>query len=213
GERDDGDLGRPAPDVDDHVAARLGDGQARADGGRHGLFDEVDLARPGALGAFLDGALLDLGDAEGDADDDARLDERAPVVGPRDEVPKHRLGHLEVGDDAIAQRANRLDVAGGPAEHLLRVAPDGQHALTAARVALDGHDRGLAGDDPFALDVDERRGGTEIDRQIVGEQAVEPVEDHPRYRSEPPRVKAPKGSGNVPGFTPPSGDAFLATEG
>ena len=48
-------------------------GQAGADRGRHRLLDQVDLARAGALGALLHGALLDLGDAEGHADDDARL--------------------------------------------------------------------------------------------------------------------------------------------
>jgi hypothetical protein len=36
----------------------------------------------------------------------------------------------------------------------------------------------LAGNDSLAFDVDERRGGAEIDREIVRKQAVEPVEDH-----------------------------------
>ena len=178
GERDDGDLGRAAADVDDHVAARLGDGQARADGRRHGLLDQVDLARAGALGALLHRALLDLGDAEGHADDDARLHQRAPVVRAGDEVAQHRLGDLEVGDDAVAQRADRLDVARRAAEHLLGLAADGEHLLAAARVALHRDDRGLARDDALALDVDERVGRPEIDREIVREQAVEPVEDH-----------------------------------
>src|SRR5205814_1149139 len=131
-----------------------------------------------ALGALLDRALLDLGDAEGDADDDARLHQRAAVVRARDEVPEHRLGDLEVGDDPVAQRAHRADVPRGAAEHLLGLAPDGEDLVAAARVALDGDDGRLAGDDALALDVDERVYGPEIDRQIVREQAVEPVEDH-----------------------------------
>src|SRR5437899_5160808 len=44
-ERDDRHLRGAAPDVDHHVAGRLGDGQPGADRGRHRLFDEVDLAR------------------------------------------------------------------------------------------------------------------------------------------------------------------------
>src|SRR6202007_1566863 len=44
GEGDDGDVGGAAADVDDHVAAGLGDGQAGADGRHHGLLDEVNLA-------------------------------------------------------------------------------------------------------------------------------------------------------------------------
>jgi hypothetical protein len=101
----------PPPMSTTMLPVRLGDGQARADGGRHGLLDEVDLAGARALGALFHRALLDLGDAEGHADDDARLHQRAAVVRARDEVAKHRLGDLEVGDDAVAQRADRLDVA------------------------------------------------------------------------------------------------------
>src|SRR5262249_5017924 len=82
-----------------------------------------------APGALLHRALLDLGDPEGHADDDARLHQRAPVVRPGDEVAQHRLGDLEVGDHAVAQRAHRLDVAGRAAQHLLGFAADGQHLL------------------------------------------------------------------------------------
>ena len=74
-ERDDGDLGRAAADVDDHVPGRLGDGQAGADRGRHRLLDQVGLARAGRERRLLDRALLDAGDARRDADDDARVRE------------------------------------------------------------------------------------------------------------------------------------------
>src|SRR5262249_16712339 len=47
GQRDDGDFGGAAADVDDHAARRLGDRQARADGGGHRLLDQIDLARSG----------------------------------------------------------------------------------------------------------------------------------------------------------------------
>src|SRR6185437_15429359 len=74
-------------------------------------------------------------------------------------------------------------VARRAAQHLLRFAPDREDLLAAAVVALHGDDRGLAGDDPLALDVDERGRCAEIDREIVRKQAVEPVEDH-RVASE-----------------------------
>jgi hypothetical protein len=177
-ERDDGDLGRAAADVDDHVPGRLGDREPGADRGGHRLLDQEDLARAGGLGGLLDGALLDLGDAEGHADDDAGLHQRAAVVRARDEVAEHRLGDLEVGDDAVAQGAHRLDVARGSAEHLLGFFADREHLLPAAVVALHGDDARLAGDDALALHVDERGGGPEVDREIVREEAVEPVENH-----------------------------------
>jgi hypothetical protein len=40
-------LGRAAADVDDHVAGRVGDRHARADGGGDGLGDEPGAARAG----------------------------------------------------------------------------------------------------------------------------------------------------------------------
>jgi hypothetical protein len=43
GQRDDRDVGRSAADVHDHVAGRLGDRQARADGRRHRLLDDEHL--------------------------------------------------------------------------------------------------------------------------------------------------------------------------
>src|SRR6185295_4369743 len=146
----------------------------------HRLLDQVDLARAGALGALLDGALLDLGDAERDADDDARLHQRAAVVRARDEIAEHRFGDLEVGDDAGSEGADRLDVARRTAEHLLGFSADGEHLLAAALVSLNRHDTGLARDDALALDVDQRRRGPEVDREVVAEEAVEPVENHPR---------------------------------
>jgi hypothetical protein len=88
-EGDDRHLGGAAADVDHHVARGLGDGQARPDGRGHGLLDEVHLAGAGALGALAHGALLHLGDAEGHADDDAGLHQRAAVVHLADEVPEH----------------------------------------------------------------------------------------------------------------------------
>jgi hypothetical protein len=69
-----------------------------------------------------------------------------------DEVAEHRLGDLEVGDDAVLHRADGLDdAARRAAEHLLGLAPDGEHLLDAAGVLLHGDDRRLARDDALAL--------------------------------------------------------------
>ena len=73
-ERDDGDLGGAAADVDDHVAGRLLHRQTGTDGRRHRLLDDVGrLAGAGVLGGLLHGALLDAGDAGRHADDHAGL--------------------------------------------------------------------------------------------------------------------------------------------
>ena len=105
-ERDDRHLGRAAADVDDHVPGRLGDGQPGADRGGHRLLDQVRLARAGGQRRLLDRALLDAGDARRDADDHARVRE-AVLVHLLDEVAEHLLGDVEVGDDAVLQRADR----------------------------------------------------------------------------------------------------------
>ena len=80
GQADDGHLGGAAADVDDHVAAGLGDRKPHADGGRHGLLDEVDLARARRLCRLAHGALFHLGDAGGNAHDHARAHQPAAVV-------------------------------------------------------------------------------------------------------------------------------------
>ena len=41
----------------------------------------------------------------------------AAAVHPADEVPKHLLGYLEVGDHAVAQRTGRADVGRRPPDH------------------------------------------------------------------------------------------------
>ena len=165
GQRDDGHLGRAAAHVHDHVAGGLLDGQADADGGRHGLLDEVHLAGAGGLGGVAHGALLHLGDPAGDRDDDARADDPAAVVGLADEVAEHGFRHFEIGDDAGLHGADGDDVAGSAAEHALGLLADGEHAVGAL---LDGHDGGLAEHDAAVLDVDQGVGGTQIDADIVG---------------------------------------------
>ena len=166
-ERDDGDLGRAAADVDDHVPGRLGDRQPGADRGGHRLLDQVRLARAGRERRLLDGALLDARDAGRNADDDARVRE-AVLVHLLDEVPEHLLGDVEVGDDAVLERADRGDRAGRAAEHPLRLDADRVHL---AGALVDRDDRRLGEDDAAAAHVDERVGGAEVDGHVAAAEA------------------------------------------
>ena len=86
GHRDHGDVRRPAADVEDHVAGRLGDRQPRADRGHHRLLDEEDLGRLGLQRRVAHRALLDLGDLARHSDHDARPHPELPVVRLLDEV-------------------------------------------------------------------------------------------------------------------------------
>ena len=91
--------------------------------------------------------------------------QRAAVVHLGDEMPQHRLGHFEVRDHAIFQRAHRHDVAGRAAEHALGFVADGQH-FVGARLHRD--DRRFAQDDALIFDINQRVGRAEIDADVAG---------------------------------------------
>ena len=164
GERNDRDIGRTAADVDDHVALGLGDVDARTDGGGDRLFNEVDAARAGLNARVDDRALLDLGDAGGNADDDARLEE-LEAHDFMQEFLDHALSDLVVGDDALAQGTDGDDVARRAAQHGLRIRADLQEL---AGVLVERHDRGLVEHDAFILNVDQHRRGAQIHADVFG---------------------------------------------
>jgi hypothetical protein len=90
-----------------------------------------------------------------------------------DEVAQHRLGDVEVGDDAVLHRADGGDVAWGAAEHLLGFVADGQDL---AGGGVDRDDGRLAQHDALVLDVDEGVGGAQVDADVVGEKSQQLVE-------------------------------------
>src|SRR5262249_5825886 len=168
-ERDDRDLARAAADVDDHVPGRLGDRQPGADRGGHGLLDQVRLPRPRRQRRLLDGALLDAGDAARHADDDAGMRETM-LMDLLDEVPQHLLGDVEVSDDAVLERADRLDRPRGATEHPLGL--DADRVDLARRLVDRDHGR-LRQDDAAPADVDERVRRPQVHGHVP---AAEPVE-------------------------------------
>ena len=85
-----------------------------------------------------------------------------------DEVAEHLLGHVEVGDHAVLQRADRLDRPRRPAEHALRLDADGVHL---ARALVDGDHRRLRQDDAAPADVDERVRRAEVHRHVAAAEA------------------------------------------
>ena len=91
-----------------------------------------------------------------------------------DELFEHLLGHGEIGDNPVFHRADCRDIARGTAEHLLCRQAYFLDDLLAVRPALlpDCDHRGLVEDDALAANIDQRIGGTEVDRQVVGEVAV-----------------------------------------
>jgi hypothetical protein len=84
-----------------------------------------------------------------------------------DEVPQHLLAYVEVGDHAVLQRTDGEDVLGRAPDHLLRLDTDRERAAIAD---IDRDHRRLVEHDPTTAYVDERVGGSEVDRHVATEQ-------------------------------------------
>src|SRR5262249_48311965 len=143
--------------------------------GAQGVWNQEDLARGRLHGRITNRALLDLGDARGHADDDARVHERAPPVHLADEVVEHLLRHVEVGDDTVLERPDGLDVPWRAPHHRLGLVPDGEHRMIGL---VDGDDRGLVHHDALAADVHEGGGRGEVDCEVVGKESGEDAQQH-----------------------------------
>src|SRR3569832_70159 len=146
-ERNDGDLGRTAADVEHHRAARLTDRHAGADRRGHGFFEQIDFARASACRRFLDRAPFDLRRSARHADQHARARvEVAVLVHLVDEVLEHLLG----------------DGAGRAADHGLRLGADRGDGLRAARafVLTHGDHRGFVQHDALAAYINKSVGRT-----------------------------------------------------
>ena len=104
----------------------------------------------------------------------------AVLVHLLDEVAKHLLRHVEVGDDAVLQRADGRDRPGRASEHPLRLDADRVHL---AGALVDRDDRRLGEHDAAPADVDQRVGSAEIDRHVAAAEPghrLEPAHGEPR---------------------------------
>ena len=96
------------------------------------------------------------------------------------EMLQQGLGHVEVGNYTVLQWPNRADITGRSTEHFLGCRTNGSYVLGAARAAIhaDRHDRRLIEDNAFSANENERIGRSQVDREIVGEQAAKTFENH-----------------------------------
>ena len=164
---DDGDVGGAAADVHHHVAVGLGDVDARADGGGYGLLNEVHAAAPGLDARVHHRALLHLGDAGGDADDDPGLEDHE-ARHLADELLEHPLGHVVIGDHALPEGPDGHDVAGGAAQHLPGLLA---HLEQLAGVLVHGHHAGLVEDDPLVFYIYQNGSSPQINPNILRKSA------------------------------------------
>ena len=83
-----------------------------------------------------------------------------------DEVLDHLLGDFDVGDNSIAQRADRLDAVGRFAHHHLGIIAHGLHPLDPVDRFNRDH-RGFVEDDALILNIDEGVGGPQINGHVL----------------------------------------------
>ncbi len=88
----------------------------------------------------------------------------------------HLFGGVEIGDHAFAHRPDRLDRAGGAAEHQLGILAHREHLLLAV-LDMIGHDRGFVQHDALAPHIDERVRGSEVDRHVLRKQPAKSQHD------------------------------------
>src|ERR687887_618795 len=88
-----------------------------------------------------------------------------------DEVAEHLLGHVEVGDHAVLQRSDRLDVRRRAPDHPLGLVADREGR---AGERVDRDDRRLVQDDAMPPNVDERVRGPEVDGHILTKEPEDP---------------------------------------
>ncbi len=91
---------------------------------------------------------------------------------PLDEVPQHLLGHVEIGDHAVLQGPNGLDVRGRAADHPLGL---GSHGKDGSGKGVDRNDGRLVQDDSASTHVDERVRRPEVDGHVATKEPQYPL--------------------------------------
>src|SRR5690606_7866877 len=164
---DHGDLGGPAPYVDDHVPLGLHDVQADAYGGGHGFMDQIDFLAVDPFRGFPYRPHFHFGDPRRDADDHSQGRGKPFLLQGRDVLDEHidRLFRgIEIGDDPVLERSDGLDVLMGlPLHHTGFTS----HRDDLSGNPVPGHD-GRAVHDHFVQVDDQGVRGTEIYGDLFG---------------------------------------------
>ena len=164
-QRQNRNFGRTAANINDHASGRLRYRQIGTDCRGHRLFNQPHLTRARRFGRFLNGPPLDRGRTRRDADDNHRRRERATVVNFADKIFNHLFGDFKIGNHAVAQRTNGMNVARRAAQHLFGFVAHRQNLFFAAIFFNRNHGR-LVQHDTLSLNVDQRICGTQIHRHI-----------------------------------------------
>ncbi len=86
------------------------------------------------------------------------------IVHLADEMTNHRLSHVKVGNDPVAQGANRGDARRRAADHSLGIVAHSQHL---AGLVIDSHYRGLIQDNAASIDTHQSVGSAQVYTNII----------------------------------------------
>ena len=86
-----------------------------------------------------------------------------------DEITEHGFRNFEIGDYAIAEGTDSLDVAGCTPQHFLGLTTDCEHSLVTSRVTLHRHNGRFATDDSLSFDVNKRSRRAKVDGKVARE--------------------------------------------
>ena len=164
-ERDHGYFGSTAADIDHHAAGRFGYRQTGTDRRSHRFFNQTDFDGARRFGRFLNSASFHRRGAGRNADDNHRRGKRTAVVHFTDKIFDHFFRDFKIGNNAVAQRTDRLDVAGGASQHLFCFVADRQNLFFAADF-FNRHDRRLVQHNPLPFDIYQRIGGSQVNRHV-----------------------------------------------
>ncbi len=114
----DGRLRHPAPQDDDQVARRGGDGQSHADGCCQRLLNKHRFTAAGLQGGLVDGSRFHTGHLERDRDHHPRLEEPGRTAHLLDKKAQHAHGDFKIRNHPFAQRAHHLDDLGYAPVHI-----------------------------------------------------------------------------------------------
>lgn len=168
-ERDYGDLGCSAADINHHVSLRGLNVKTDTEGSGHRFVNQIHVAASSMFGGVADGPDFNLGTAAGDTDNDLQVrgkDGVPVIVDLLDETADHHLGGVEVGDNAVPQRPYRFDSGVGFLVHQFGFLAE---CDAFACIVVDCHDARLVKDDFVVLEND-GVGGSEIHGKFLGEE-------------------------------------------
>ena len=195
GHRQHGHLRGAAADIHNHVAAGPMYRQTGANRRDYGLVHDEYLARPGVARRLLDRPAVHRSGAMRNTNHQPPYGgaEETQAQGLDDEMLEHLLGDFVVGDHAVLQGLDDLQIARGAAQHSEGFGAYRQHpVVSGAGSPAKRHDGRFVQDDASPANVHKCICGAEVYGEIHGQTVDETTDKIAHRASASPGVKTPQ---------------------